>query len=102
MKLFVNMLTPDDKYSLSVKVSVKRNQFKPNNLHNPILFLHFFVPFSNLHQISNILKKKDEPHTLQMYFRNYALQKAWLFKCLRRAVSEHLWTVNMLKRPKNC
>ena len=33
-----------------------------------------------------------------MYLRNYRRQKAWL--CLKRPVSEHLWTVNMLKGPK--
>ena len=37
-----------------------------------------------------------------MYLRNYRLQQAWLFKCLKRLVSEHIWTVNMLKVPKNC
>ena len=35
-------------------------------------------------------------------FWNYTLQKAGLLKCLKRSVSEHLWTVNMLKGPKHC
>ena len=35
-------------------------------------------------------------------FWNYRLQKAGLLKCLKSLVSEHLWTVNMLKGPKDC
>ena len=33
-----------------------------------------------------------------MCFKNYGLQKVWLDKCLKSPVSEHLSTVNMLKR----
>ena len=36
-----------------------------------------------------------------MYFQNYSLQKAWLLKSLKSPVSEHLWTVNILKGPKH-
>ena len=35
-------------------------------------------------------------------FLNYRLQKAALVKCLKGHVSEHLWTVNMLRGPKHC
>ena len=37
-----------------------------------------------------------------MYLRNYRLQKTWLLKYLKSHVSEHLWTVSMLKGPKYC
>ena len=37
-----------------------------------------------------------------MCFRNYRLQKAWLLKCLKSPVSEHIWTVKMLKGSKHC
>ena len=37
-----------------------------------------------------------------MYFQKYGLQKTWSEKCLKSSVSEHRWTVNMLKRPKHC
>ena len=30
------------------------------------------------------------------------MQKARLVKCLKSSVSEHLWTINMLKCPKDC
>ena len=35
-------------------------------------------------------------------FRNYRLQKAGLLKWQKRPVSQHLWTVNMLKGAKHC
>ena len=35
-------------------------------------------------------------------FWNYRLQKAALLKCLKSFVSEYLWTLNMLKAPKDC
>ena len=35
-------------------------------------------------------------------FWNYRLQNVGLFKCLKSRVLEYLWTVNMLKSPKNC
>ena len=58
MRLFVNILTPSDKYSLSVKASVKRNQFKYNSLKIQKYFLNFFLHFWNLHKLCNTLKKK--------------------------------------------
>ena len=45
LKLFVNLLTPDDKYSLSVKKSVKHKQFKPNYLINSKHFVDIFFAF---------------------------------------------------------
>ena len=35
-------------------------------------------------------------------FWNIRLQKVALFKCLKSPVSEHLWTVNLLKGVKDC
>ena len=32
---------------------------------------------------------------------NYRLQKSGLIKCLKSNVSEHLWTVNILKGPSD-
>ena len=40
LRLFLNVLTPDDKYSLSVKASVWRNQFKYNYLKIKKYFLN--------------------------------------------------------------
>ena len=41
LRLFVNILIPDDKYSCSVKASVYRNQFKCNQK----IFSQFFSAF---------------------------------------------------------
>ena len=58
LRLFVNILTPDDKYSVSVKASALRNQFKCNYLKMKKKFLDFFLHFPNLHQIFTTLKRK--------------------------------------------
>ena len=33
---------------------------------------------------------------------NYRLENVGLLKWLKRSMSKHLWTVNMLKGPKDC
>ena len=58
MNLFVYILKPDDKYFLSVKVSVYRKQFKCNYLKIKIYFIHFSLHFQNLHKIWNTFKEK--------------------------------------------
>ena len=55
LKLFVNILTPNEKYSLSVKASVSRNQFKCNYLEIEKYFLNFLLDIRNLHRILNAL-----------------------------------------------
>ena len=47
------------------------------------------------------LEKKKRSSEL-ICFWNDTLQKAVLLKSLKSPVSEHLWTVNMLKGPKHC
>ena len=42
LRLFANIFTPDDKYSLSVKVSIQRDQFKCNYLKMKKIFQQFF------------------------------------------------------------
>ena len=56
--LFVNILTHDDKYSVSVKASVLRNQFKCSYLKIKKKKLKFSLHFQDLHKIWNTLKKK--------------------------------------------
>ena len=58
LRLFVNILTPDDKYSLSVKATVQRNQFKCNYLEIKKYILIFFLHFSNVNKIVNTRQKK--------------------------------------------
>ena len=57
LRLFLNTLTPANKNSLSVKVSVWRKQFKYNYLQKQKCFFNFFPHFWSLHQILNIFEK---------------------------------------------
>ena len=100
LRLFVNMLTPDDMYSLSRKSTFSRNQFKCNYLQMKKYFVEFFVHFRNLYKFCNTLKKEWASEII--CFWNYRLQKARLLKWLKSPVSEHLWTVKMLTGPKHC
>ena len=63
LRLFVNILAPDEKYSLSVKAKVEPNQFKYKYLEIEKIFLNFFLHLGNLHKISNTLEK-DGPQRL--------------------------------------
>ena len=57
LSLFVNTLTPDNKYSRSM-CTISCNKFKRTYLKNKRLFLNFFLHFWNVHEIKNILEKK--------------------------------------------
>ena len=58
LRLFVNVLIPNDKYCVSVKASVQRNIFKCNFLEIQKYFLNSFLHFHSLHEILNTLKKE--------------------------------------------
>ena len=98
--LFANTLNVDDKYFLP----------KSKNLPQPIQmqlpnqqksFPECFAPF--LKSTSNFLifSKKRWPSQL-LYSWNYRLSITWLDKYLKSPVSEHRFSVNMLKGPKGC
>ena len=57
LRLFVNILKPNEKYSLSVKARVSRNQFKSNYLKSKNIFRIFFF-FSETYIKFSILWKK--------------------------------------------
>ena len=95
LRLFVNILTLVDKYSLSVKVSVQRNQFSAIISVTQNIFLTFFSIPEIYIKFSIFLKNTQV--TQQMYFGNGRLQKEWLRKWLKIQVSEYLWTGDMLK-----
>ena len=57
-RVFVNILTPNDKYSVSVKASVARNQFKCYYLMIKKYFFHFLFCISGTHIKFGILWKK--------------------------------------------
>ena len=55
LRLFVNILTGDDKYSLSVKTSVYRHQFQCSYLK---IFSNFFAAYLESTQQLNYFEKK--------------------------------------------
>ena len=58
LRLFVNIFTPDENHSPSLKPCVWRNQFKCNYLEIEKYFQIFFLNFENLHKIFNTFEKK--------------------------------------------
>ena len=64
LRLFVNILTPDEKCSLSVNASGLRNQFQCNYLEIEKYFLRSFLHFRNLNKIFKNFAKKAEPQRL--------------------------------------
>ena len=68
LRLCVNILTPNERRSLSVKVTVYSKQFEWNYLQIKKYFLIFFLHFRNLHKILNTFKEK-------MILRGYSFLK---------------------------
>ena len=75
------------------------SQFKCNYLKKENLFLNFLFNFSNLHQISNILKEKMM--VLANVFPKLLTVKILVDHSLKIVVSENALTVNMWKCPKS-
>ena len=66
-------------------------------------FSQFFAAFLKFtFHFNSFLKMifRNDFHSL-CFFRNYRLQKPWLDKCLKRRLSVHPSSVNMLNGPKN-
>ena len=81
LRLFLNILTLCDKYSLFMKWVLNATNSNAFTSKIEKMFLNFFLNFLDLHQILNILKNKW--HSRLMYLRNYRLKKTWLLKCLK-------------------
>ena len=56
-RLFVNTLTPDDKYSRQY-MQIFWQQLQRPLSQKGMAFLRFLIAFWNVHEIKNILKKK--------------------------------------------
>ena len=94
LRLFVSVVTPDNKYMVAVKASVERSQFKCNYLTIKKHLLNFFL-YSGVYIKFWILSKKSWASQL-IFSWNYRLEKAELLKSQKNPISEHLLTVNML------
>ena len=57
------------------------------------------MPFRNVNEILNTFKEKMK--LIGDFFLNLETVKSWLLKCLKSAVSENLWMVNIIKGPKD-
>ena len=57
-RLFVNTLTPDDKYSRRYMTIFWQQLQRPWS-RKGMAFFRFFIAFWNVHEIKNILKKKN-------------------------------------------
>ena len=79
LRLFVNILAPNDNHSLSVKASVKHSQFKCNDLKIKKSFLNFFFICKIYIKLAILWKKKKILDLIP--FWNYRLPKAGLLKC---------------------
>ena len=96
--VFVNTLTADAKYPVW-EARISSSLFKCNYVKNENFFLLFFPLMESTSNFKHFGKKRG---SLQlMYFRYYRLSKIWLDHSLNSAVSEHPFTVNMLKCPKH-
>ena len=56
-RLFLNTLTPDDKYSRR-NIQIFWEQLQTVLSQGREAFVNFWLPFWNVHEIKNILKKK--------------------------------------------
>ena len=91
-------------HPLTSIVSQSKRVFNSTNS-NAIIFkwkniFWIFLCISGIYIKSEILWKKRWVSE-NIFFWNYRLQKAGLLKCQKSRVSEHLWTVIMLKGPKH-
>ena len=68
---------------------------------NQKIFSDFFFSISEIYIKFGILWNKRRASEV-ICFWNYRLQIEELLKCPKSYVSEDLWTVNMLKCPKDC
>ena len=99
LRLFVNILTVDDKYSL----------LNRGNLRQPIKIIvsqkqKFFSQFFSEYLKSTLNCKHFQKKwwsSKPIYFWNYGLRKRWLDKCLKSPVFEDLSRSNMLNGPKH-
>ena len=62
--------------------------------------LDFFLNFQNLHKVLKYFERKDGPSRL--FVSEILDYKREYLNARKSSVLEHLWTVNMLKCPKDC
>ena len=98
LRLFVNTLTADEKYSRLIR----------HNLTQPIHMqlcqkqkTFSWISSACLKSILNLEHFQKKMILIGDDFRNYGLRKTWLHNCLKSPVSEDPLTSNMVNRPKH-
>ena len=99
LRLFINALTPDNKYSLLNSDTIKQ-YFTEQLSQKRNLLSKIFLHFLNLDSILKIFQKKIT--LIADVFLNLQLQKAWLDKCLKSPLSEDSSTRYIINGPKHC
>ena len=100
LRLLVNILTPNDKCSLSVKRitdATNSNAF----ISKSKIICWIFCCISGIEMNVEILWKKRWASQV-ISFWNYRRDKARLLKCLKGCVPENFWTIIILKCQKDC
>ena len=99
LRLFVNIWTPNDKYSLNKSECITQ-PIQIQLSKNLKIFSEFFSAFAKSKSKLEYFEKKWASEVI--CFWNYRLRKAVLLKFIKSPVWEHLWTGNMLNGPKQC
>ena len=97
LRLFVNILTPD--FSL-IKSECLTPPIQIAIISKSKKIFPIFLSISEIYIKFGILWKRRSAWEV-ISFWYFRLQKAELLQSLKSSLSEHLWTVNMLKGPKD-
>ena len=100
LRLFVNALTADDKYSDSNMQNLQK-QFQTPASQKQKTFSLFFIAFLKCAWNLESFQKKRWV-SLPNYFRNYWCWKTWLLNRLKSIASEHHSVMKVLTGSKHC
>ena len=82
------------------KCRFSNNKFKRLYLKNERLFMEFLLHLWNVHEIYNILEKKES--ILVNFYWSYCIRKRCLLKRLKGLASAHHLLINVLTGSKHC
>ena len=100
LRLFVNILTADDKYFLLNR----DNSTQPIQIllsKKEDTFSQFFCAFLKSTLNFEHFRKKEDPHS-QCILETTDSEKVWLHKCPKNSVSKETSTSNMVNGPIHC
>ena len=98
LRLFVNILKPNEKHSLT-KSKCLTQPIQMQLSRNEQIFSIFLCISGMYIKFEKLWKRIWASEVIS--FWTYRLQKGRLLKCLKNRVSEHSWTVSILTGPKH-